>query len=41
MDEFNPWLRRAGWIPYLENCTREDTLRSMREPMVDGENIET
>lgn len=26
-DEVNPWLRRTGWIPYLEDCSSKDILR--------------
>ena len=36
-DEVNPWLRRTGWIPYLEGCERKDILRCLREPTVDEE----
>lgn len=36
-DEVNPWLRRTGWIPYLEGCDRKDILRCLREPTVDEE----
>jgi hypothetical protein len=31
-DEASPWLKRTGWIEYLEGCDREDLLRSIREP---------
>jgi hypothetical protein len=39
----NPWLRRIGWIPYLEGYDRKDILRYLREPtvneaMAEGEN---
>jgi hypothetical protein len=42
-DEVNPWLRRTGWIPYLEGCDRKDILRCLGEPTVnegltEGEN---
>jgi superfamily II DNA helicase RecQ len=39
-DEVNPWLRRTGWIPYLEGCDRKDILRCLREPTVDEEMAE-
>jgi hypothetical protein len=39
-DEVNPWLRRTGWIPYLEGCDRKDILRCVREPTVDDETAE-
>ena len=39
-DEVNPWLRRTGWIPYLEGCDRKDILRCVREPTVDEETAE-
>jgi hypothetical protein len=37
IDEVNPWLRRTGWIPYLEDCDRKEILRCVREPTVDKE----
>jgi hypothetical protein len=37
IDEVNPWLRRTGWIPYLEGCDRKDILRYLREPTVNKE----
>jgi len=37
IDEVNLWLRRTGWIPYLEDCDRMDILRCVREPIVDEE----
>lgn len=39
VDEVNPWLRRTGWIPYLEGCDRRDILRSIREPVVEEDDV--
>lgn len=35
VDEVNPWLRRTGWVPFMEGCDRKDILQSIREPVVD------
>ena len=35
VDEVNPWLRRTGWIPYLEGFGSRDVLRCIQEPVVD------
>jgi len=37
VDEVNPWLRRTGWVPFMEGCDRKDILRSIREPIGDDE----
>lgn len=37
VDEVNPWLRRTGWVPFMEGCDRKDILRSIREPVTDEE----
>jgi superfamily II DNA helicase RecQ len=34
-DEVSPWLKRTGWIEYLEGCDRDDLLESIREPSID------
>ena len=31
-DEASPWLKRTGWVEYLEDCDRDDLLRSIRQP---------
>ena len=31
-DEASPWLKRTGWVEYLEDCDRGDLLRSIRQP---------
>ena len=40
-DEANPWLKRTGWVGYLEGCDRDELLQSIREPQTgeaaDGE----
>ena len=33
-DEVSPWLKRTGWIEYLEGCDRDDLLESIREPKI-------
>jgi superfamily II DNA helicase RecQ len=35
VDEVNPWLRRTGWVPFLEGCNGREILQSIREPVVD------
>ena len=35
VDEVNPWLRRTGWVPYLEGYSSRDVLRCIQEPIVD------
>ena len=35
IDEVNPWLRRTGWVPFLEGCNRRDILQSIREPAIE------
>lgn len=35
VDEVNPWLRRTGWILYLEGFGSRDVLRCIQEPVVD------
>lgn len=41
-DEVNPWLRRTGWVPFLEGCNGRDILQSIREPIIDdgGDRVE-
>lgn len=34
-DEVNPWLKRAGWLPYLEGFSSRDILRLIEEPADD------
>ncbi|KAI6957743.1 hypothetical protein KC332_g17517 [Hortaea werneckii] len=34
-DEVNPWLRRTGWVPYLEGFSSRDILRLIEEPADD------
>ena len=34
-DEVNPWLRRTGWVPFLEGCNGRDILRCIREPIIE------
>ena len=31
-DEVNPWLRRTGWIQYLEGCESQRLLQSIQKP---------
>ncbi|KAI7422965.1 hypothetical protein KC368_g19205, partial [Hortaea werneckii] len=33
--EVNPWLRRTGWVPYLEGFSSRDILRLIEEPADD------
>jgi hypothetical protein len=40
VDEVNPWLRRTGWMPYLEGFSSRDVLRCIREPGVDEDAAE-
>jgi hypothetical protein len=40
VDEVNPWLRRTGWMPYLEGFSSRDVLRCIREPNVDEDAVE-
>lgn len=35
VDEVNPWLRRTGWVPFMEGCDRKHILRSIQEPVVE------
>ncbi|KAI7592077.1 hypothetical protein KC316_g2510 [Hortaea werneckii] len=35
VDEVNPWLRRTGWVPYLEGFSSRDILRLVQEPADD------
>lgn len=34
VDEANPWLKRTGWIEYLEGCERDDLLEVVQQPKV-------
>ena len=34
-DEINLWLRRTGWVPYLEVLSSRDILRLIQEPADD------
>ena len=40
VDEVNPWLRRTGWIPYLEGYSSRDVLRCIQEPIVNEDTTE-
>ena len=39
-DEVNPWLKRTGWIEYLEGCDRKDLLKVIVQPGQDEEEEE-
>jgi len=43
--EVTPWLKRTGWLKYLDGCDREDLLEAVRQPNVneddDDDPIET
>ena len=39
-NEVDLWLKRTGWISYLEGCDREDLLQSIRQPDEDEDEDE-
>ena len=39
-DEASPWLKRTGWVEYLQDCDRQDLLQSIREPNANDDDEE-